>query len=111
MEKVDPHSQTIVGPTIEAGKGFPTEDEEARLENGEVLKEVFRVERFVASGGMGQVFRAQTSSESRSHQVFYGRVLQTDMGLRRFQREARSMLGGAPQCRGHVVEAKNVHFW
>jgi len=93
MEKVDPHSQTIVGPTVEAGKGFPAEDDEARLENGEILKEVFRVERFVASGGMGQVFRARDLRLERpvAIKVLHGRMLQSELGLKRFQREARSM--------------------
>ena len=94
MKPVDPHSETIVGAiTLGSDLQMAAQNEEACLEMGELLQDVFRVERFVASGGMGQVFRARDLRLERpvAVKVLHGRFLESDSGLKRFQREARSL--------------------
>ena len=93
MTPVDPHSETIAGMEETLDGHFPEAKEEISLENGEMLQGVFRIERFVASGGMGQVFRARDLRLERpvAVKVLHGRLLESGMGLKRFQREARSL--------------------
>ena len=74
-------------------RSFSGGERKISLENGEMLQGVFRIERFVASGGMGQVFRARDLRLERpvAVKVLHGRLLESGMGLKRFQREARSL--------------------
>ncbi|MEC8024493.1 MAG: protein kinase [Myxococcota bacterium] len=69
-----------------------TDDRVLALATGEVIQDVFKIERFLASGGMGQVFQARDLRLERAVavKVLHGQFNETD-GLNRFQREARSL--------------------
>jgi tetratricopeptide (TPR) repeat protein/class 3 adenylate cyclase len=67
-------------------------DVAAVLADGEILQGVFKIECFIASGGMGQVFQARDLRLERAVavKVLHGRFQMAE-GLKRFQKEARSL--------------------
>lgn len=102
MNKFDPFAETMMGEasdtqssaqTIQAEDALQSDTPQSPLAIGEVIQDVFRVERFIASGGMGQVFLARDLRLERpvAIKVLHGEFLRMDSGLRRFQREARSL--------------------
>lgn len=93
MTKPTSFTKTMVGAqTVAAGMLTEGDNQESSLAIGEIIQGVFKVERFVASGGMGQVFQARDLRLERpvAVKVLHGQFQEAE-GLQRFQREARSL--------------------
>ena len=94
MSKTSSFSKTLAGAmTLDASVARSTDPETTSLSLGEIIQGVFKVERFVASGGMGQVFQARDLRLERpvAIKVLHGSFQHSEQGLPRFQREARAL--------------------